>query len=701
MSVTARGMALSLMVLATTTTTSWSQAPDASALGPFATESGEYRLEAEIDPLVLEGQFTEIWARTYYPVDATGPLPTVVFMHGNRATCGFGSNPRFDTSCEYTGTGACPDGFVVVPSHEGFDYVAQPLASWGFAVVSVNTNRGISCGSAGPDDLGLNKARGRLILRHLQLLSEWTVGQGELPGAFPEELRGRLDLTDTGLVGHSRGGEGVRAAYNFYADPATGWQDRILAPLDVKAIFEIGGVDGQTDTVFDAPGTAWTQLLPMCDGDVFRLDGIKPMDRMLVNNDESPPRSKASFAVWGGNHNFWNSAWEISEIDSCVDHEPLFPPEIGSPEQQQIGRAAIMALMRGTLGADVDPEYLRNFNPAYAPPEVIGGVTRVDRGFTDASNRRFAFVIEDFSQATGINRYGFENDYVGIEIDHDTVPEHDLVLRAAEVSWSSASSDKYMQINMGPPGVGRDVSRRKTLSFRVARQLSQADYLSSTDLSIALVNADGSLSDSRSLSDYLELTGPVGSVFGRHTVMQTVRLGLGDFAGADLTSIRGVRFTFDVPNPGVSADDGGAIYLANLSLGSRRDRGLKESDPVQSLEPTPYRAQVSGPRFEGRLKGMRRVAQSVLLNGGTAVEVDVLSEQGFPVTDALPTLSIGSAVSRLARYSPDARELTFVFSEDVVRAQSDASAVSLSIGGQGTVALGTLGTAQSQGDWRR
>ncbi|MEO0974726.1 MAG: hypothetical protein AAFX85_16680, partial [Pseudomonadota bacterium] len=534
---------VSALLLMLATGSAYSQAPDASALGPFDTATGEYRLPAQIDPLVLDGQFTEIWAKTHYPVGSSGPLPTVVFLHGNRATCGIGESPRLDSRCDYTNTGTCPDGYVVVPSHEGFDYVAAPLASWGFAVVSVNTNRGISCGSAGPDDLGLNKARGRLVLRHLELLSEWNVGESELPGGFPEELRGRLDLTQTGLVGHSRGGEGVRAAHAFYADAATGWQDRIGAPLNVQAIFEIGGVDGQTDTVFDALGTAWTQLLPMCDGDVFLLDGIKPMDRMLAGDAEVPPSSKSSFTVWGANHNFFNSEWEFSEVQECLDHEPIFPPEIGSPEQQQIARAAIMALMRGRLGEDADRAFLRNFNPAYSLPPVISDVTRVDRGYVDAPNRRLEIVLEDFSQPTGTNRYGFANDYSGVTVEHDLVPGHDASQKAAEISWTTASSDRYVQVNTSAPDTGRDVSRKRTLSFRIARQKNQDDYFSSTDMSIALVNSDGSLSASLPLSNYLDLTGPVGSIFGRNTIMQTVRIPLSAFAGADLTTFRGVRFT--------------------------------------------------------------------------------------------------------------------------------------------------------------
>ncbi|MEM9387873.1 MAG: hypothetical protein AAGA68_22660 [Pseudomonadota bacterium] len=684
----------SLLLLCPLLSTALAQAPDPSTPGPYATARGEYRLDAEIDPLVLEGQFTEVWAETYYPLGSTGPIPVVAFMPGNRPTCGSGSEPRFDTNCDYTETGICPDGFVVTPSHQGFDYAAEPLAAWGYVAVSINTNRGISCGSAGADDLGLNKARGRMFLRHLQRLSEWNAGLIELPGGFPEELRGRLDFQQVGLVGHSRGGEGARAAYNFYSDSSTGWQERIPASVSVKAIFEIGAVDGQTDTTFDAAGTAWAQLLPMCDGDVFTLEGVRPLDRMVGAGAERPPRMKASFAVWGANHNFFNSAWETSEISGCVDQTPLFPDIMGSAEQQQIGRATILALMRGTLGPDARADFLRNFNPAYAPPAVIGEVTRVDRGFVDAPNRRLEVVFEDFSQPTGTNRYGFANDAKGITLEHREVPGHDLDQRAARISWNGASPEAYLQVNWTSPGAGRDVSRRRTISFRVARQFQQLDYLSSTDFTVALVNADGSLSSSRRLSDYLDLTGPVGTLFRRHEIMQSVRLPMSDFTGADLSNLRGVRFTFDVANPGLSDDDGGAIHLSNVQFAARMDRATQPAK-VQFPEPTQRAALSSTPpqaRFSGRLGSVREVQRSVQL-GREAVEIDIVSEGVFPVTDALPTLSIAGLTSRVSRYSSDTKRLTFVLSRDEFRSLDATADVVLQIGAMGRQNLGPLAQA--------
>jgi hypothetical protein len=85
---------------------------------------------------------------------------------------------------------------------------------------------------------------------------------------------GKIDFSHVGLLGHSRGGEGMRAAYKFYqSDPGgTNWQS-LIGPMTVEGIFEIGPVDGQTSLTLNALGTAWNVLLPMCDGDVFNLQG--------------------------------------------------------------------------------------------------------------------------------------------------------------------------------------------------------------------------------------------------------------------------------------------------------------------------------------------------------------------------------------------------------------------------------------------
>ena len=59
------------------------------------------------------------------------------------------------------------------------------------------------------------------------------------------------------MMGHSRGGEGVRAALAQYRDAGSPWPALIGAPVNFEGIFEIGPVDGQTGRILNAEGLAW------------------------------------------------------------------------------------------------------------------------------------------------------------------------------------------------------------------------------------------------------------------------------------------------------------------------------------------------------------------------------------------------------------------------------------------------------------
>ena len=499
------------LALAAAPLTAAGEAPDATGSGPFATASGEYKLPAQVYADVRAGEETELWATTYYPTDATGDLPLVFVLHGNHSTCGRGSNPRIDDNCQYTNSGTCPNGYVVVPNQAGYEYFTEPLASWGYVVVSINANRGINCAFGDPGDSGLNKARGRLILKHMQFVSGWNMGLIDLPGGFDPALEGRLDFDEVGLLGHSRGGEGARAAYNFYIEPGSEWVDKIGEPVSIQSIFEIGAVDGQTDTVFDATSVVWNQLLPMCDGDVSSLEGVRPLDRMMNELREANPTAKSSYTVWGANHNYFNTEWQSDDSQGCIDH-PQLPAEVtGSAAQRVVGRSAAMAMVRGAVGTDADGTFLRNFNPAFDLPTEVVETTRVDRAFIDSPRGRIEAPLENFSAAAGINRWGFDNDDAGITLSHTTVPDHDSDLRAAQIDWGFADPGRFLQVNVADRGEGRDFSNYSTLDFRVSRQTSQPEFLSSTDFSISLLDADGVESSRVVLSDYTDLTGPVGA----------------------------------------------------------------------------------------------------------------------------------------------------------------------------------------------
>ncbi len=203
-------------------------------------------------------------------------------------------------------------------------------------------------------------------------------------------------------MGHSRGGEGMRAALALYADPGSPWPARI-GPVGFKALYEIGPVDGQTPRTLNALGVAWNVLLPYCDGDVATLEGIRPFERMLLVTAEKQRVPKATFAVYGANHNFYNTEWQSSDAFGCsgLDNKPLFPQLGGSADQRQTALASVVPFMRAYVARTPRPMLAALLDPAAPLPAALAAITRVDRGFTDTPDKRIEVRIQDFASPAG------------------------------------------------------------------------------------------------------------------------------------------------------------------------------------------------------------------------------------------------------------------------------------------------------------
>jgi len=671
-------------------------APDATLLSGGPITVSEYKLPAAVDPVLSTTLATELWARVYRPTNlGSSSHALLVLLHGNHATCGRLSGPaeHFDINVQYTFTGTCPAGFIPVPSHAGYGYLAERLASLGFIVVSINANRGVNAAPGVPGDRGLNLRRGRLVLRHLQQLSRWNSG-ADTPPTGLSDLVGKIDFSHVGLLGHSRGGEGMRAAYNLYqSDPGgTNWQS-LIGPLTIEGIFEIGPVDGQTSLTLNALGTSWNVLLPMCDGDVFNLQGVKPFDRMLRANSESPARQKSTFAVWGANHNFYNTEWQVSDSPGCFANQRLFDHLIGSPDERTTAIASAVAFFVANVGAGKLPNYNRIFNPQFGLPASVANVTRVDRGYTDSPDSSFTEVFDDFTGPTGFNSHGPANTSNNVFVVHGHVANHDPVQQfAALVSWNGPGDDTFFQDNWTNSGSGVDVSSFGTLDFRVSRQCADpADLLCNktsnwfnfdTNFSIRLVGANGGLSNAVQLQDYLSLTGPVGSlVFGfgtaGHPILQTARIPLSAFGNASIVSnLRGVRFTFD----DTRRDE---IYLANIQL-SKLNGLLAPSIVVSTLptDDTPLDTTNGGGNDNNQIKSMRSVQSATL---GNTVEIELSSNREFLPQGEMLVLRIGSQEFNMSRYPNSGETNTIVFmltSEEFARV-SQGDPVKVQYGSEG------------------
>ena len=660
-------------------------APDATGSAPGITVTTfEYRItgitDTDVAPIPID-----LWARVYVPAGVAGPLPLVVVLHGNHATCGTvdGLGPaRRDDNIQYTLTGTCPDRYIVIPNHAGYDYLARPLASRGYIVVSINANRGVTAAPGETLDRGLNLRRGRLVLRHLKYL----VQQNATPG---NPLYHRIDLSHVGLMGHSRGGEGMRAAYEQYRAAGSPWPARIGASIGFEAIFEIGPVDGQTGprtnpNRLNADGLAWAVLLPNCDGDVFNLQGVKPFDRMMLKTDESPARFKATYTGWGTNHNFYNTEWQSSDSPGCLGQTRLFPKLLGSADQRLVSSTSFLAFMRGNVGAGADPSFNQNFDPQFALPAVVASVTRIDRGYTDSPSATVTKVFDDFPVAATNTYTGH-----GVTFTIGGVSQHDGSQRAASVSWNTPGPNVFFQTSAASPV---DLSALRTLEFRVSRQCHDLlchnagpGWHTATNFSIQLVTGSSQASSAVQLQDYLSLTGPVGSLTEfagtlAHPILMTARIPLAAFAGADLSHVRAVRFLFD----GTNADE---IYIANIrasSLGSTASfasaAALPSDDPGLASDTTADQNVVTA---------IGANPSSPAAGNQSAVEMTLTSNRPFLPMGELLVLTIGDQTFDVSRYSEDGatNRIAFVLTQTEFASlkQGDQISVQYGDGGNGRI----------------
>jgi hypothetical protein len=701
------------------------RAGDASKRGPLATVTESYaftaRTDAATDPAslkVLPGCKTvaaqpkakppitafdckwQLVAQVYRPDKLTSPpYPLLIFLHGNHPTCGkdVPGGPRIDDNSEFTGDGKCPAGYrkfttggieTGVPSDRGYEYLGTRLASHGYVVVSINANRGIN-GRDGQvmTDPSLIRARGQLVLKHLQLLSEWNTKGGN-PRSIGVDLKGKLDFTNVGLMGHSRGGEGVRMAYLLYGKQSSPWPNKITNATTFKGIFEVAPTDilaGATPA-----GISWNVLLPMCDGDVADLQGVRPFDRVLESFRESPATPKSSYTVWGANHNFYNTEWQVSDatvagtaICNGPAHKALFPASPGSAAQRLTALSSIVAFFRSTVGGAVDPKLGQNFDPYFGLPATVfdegnnqqAFPTRVDRGFTPSPNSAtVTTVLDDFNTSPLTTaKCGKLNDAGGVTTRLGRVPNHDRIQRACLISWTKAAAkgaDVFFQANWtGATENGEDLAAFKTLEFRVSRQSSALNPADPTDFSIQLASADAKFTKPLLLSTYTkrksnvesELTGPVGTTKGGpHPILQTVRIPLAEFEDLDAVkgNMRGVRFTFDKTAKG-------AIHLANIRMSkaavgveakaAQAARGAVVVEAPEALTADQLGRQLEEPEelpsverpaapelvHECRVESIRAKASIAALRGRPGVEIRISSADKFPVRNQQTILQIG------------------------------------------------------------
>ena len=267
-------------------------------------------------------------ATVWYP-EGDGRFPLVLIVHGNH-------NPR-----DY--------------SDPGYAYLGELLASRGYIFASVDMNfiNGLS---------GENDGRGWMLLKHLEA---WR-GFDTLPG---NPFRGKVDLDNIALIGHSRGGEAVghAAAFNRLAH----WSDDAKIRFDfgfgIKSLIAIAPVDGQykpADQFVPVENVNYLVFHGSHDGDVTTFNGLRQYQR--VRFTDGRPWFKAAVYVYRANHGQWNTVWGNRDrgprSGRTLDLDVLLDPEA----QREFAKVYVAGFLDATLRGE------REYLPMFRDHRAIG-----------------------------------------------------------------------------------------------------------------------------------------------------------------------------------------------------------------------------------------------------------------------------------------------------------------------------------------
>ncbi len=602
---------------------------DPAAHGAFSWTESIYKFgEQSIDLAAIGGVKGELEGKLYLPTTG-GERPVVILLHGRHTSCyGDGDQNPLRWPCAPTPTSS--PARLSIPSYLGYDGTARALASNGYSVVSISANSINANDNQLAADQGA-QARGQLILDTLtmlkkanagdpisyvdawkdhsvtlaQALTDGTAALAERAPAFltpvepldtvtPADLVGKFDLGTIGLMGHSRGGEGVTYAATL--------NNALPNPWAIKSILPLAPVDFARMTVPDVPMNV---ILPYCDGDVSNQQGQHMLDDSRYAYSDNVLRS----GVWamGANHNFYNTVWTPGLFGFSVSDdwsgsatrrvEPICGTDptvaatsirMTAEEQYDMGTAYMAGWFRLTLGGE--EEFLPMFDGSGEVPASLNGEDVRSVATAPASERRTIATFEDVS--TLVRTFGTATANPCASVSGRTVPQQLAACSTASAAtatvphWTPASNGGNVpatpvtrmvwtsstgEVRVSVPAGSRDASGFERLSVKVAADETVA---TGTDLTISVLDGAGhtwsglvSTLNPQALVRLPTSATATGLSTLKKIVLQQVNVPVATLAtaGLDTADIREVRFTAAV---GADALPGGAAYLSDLAFES-------------------------------------------------------------------------------------------------------------------------------------
>ncbi|RIQ20200.1 hypothetical protein DY240_19060 [Jiangella rhizosphaerae] len=592
--------------------------------GPYDWTESIYAFGDQAVPLAAIGGIRgELEGKLYLPTTG-GARPTVILLHGRHGSC-YGPGEANPNRWPCAPSPDAQPARLSIPSYLGYDGTARALASHGYAVVSISANAVNANDNQLAADQGA-QARGQLILDTLTMLDratrgrrvayddawtgrEVTLNQALAAGtaalaaradAFPggvgpldtvtaADLRGRFDLSSIGLMGHSRGGEGVTSAAVL--------NQALEQPWAIESILPLAPVDFGRMTVPDVPMNV---ILPYCDGDVSNQQGQHLLDDSRYAFDDDALRS----GVWvmGANHNFFNTVWtpglfSFSVSDDWGSAARRVEPTCGTDpsvadtsirltpaEQYDVGTAYMSAWFRLTMGGE--EQFLPMFDGSGAVPAALGGADVRSVSTAPAGSRSTVVSFEETSPL--VTTVGGSTATVCASLSGRTVPPSlppcASTPSAVAPHWTPASNGGNVpatpltRLTWSAPGDGlavavpaaqRDASRFERLSVKLA---ADETVQVGTELVVSVADGAGASWSApvSALNPYALVRMPTSAAEAaastlKKLVLQQVDVPIADLAaaGLDVTVLTEVRFAGAAGSDGTPA---GAAYVSDLAF---------------------------------------------------------------------------------------------------------------------------------------
>jgi len=421
---------------------------------------------------------------------ADGPYPLLVCVHGN------GQN------------------------YKNYTYLLDHWAKNGFIAASILLNNGMAA-----------EGRARVLFKHLQIL---------------KTLFGAHVKNEIGIMGHSRGGEGVATAARLNSQEALGH--------GIKAIVSLAPTDQYTprETLAGAWSTPYLVMHGAMDGDV-----ATPGKMGFSLYDRADGQPKSMLWLYGANHDRFNliapdTDYNTGKINAMLDH----PKIMTQASHMTDAKAYMTAFFRLRMYNAVEYEGL--FKGEWIPATVQQAEPALNKIYVQYGDT-VKSVMDDFEQMPHDWQSSTVSGTVGDSGSLPVTPQEDT-LHTLDVQSPHDTSGLLLRWNdlgdklLYTPNAPLDVSSFFAVSFRVGQKVGSGENLAgqSQDLYLTLTDTNNH-SRSIRVDAFGEIPAqqPRGVAQFACSALSTVRIPLHVYTTevintqkVDLTQIKNLAFDF-------------------------------------------------------------------------------------------------------------------------------------------------------------